>query len=106
MMSLERSAVDPAKDRNRSDGGQGVQRLLQAVDYDDATETARERAILAERESRLFEAEMRLNDAGKAYLIPVLLLIAENGSDRDESLKTVPRATYFLHRKMLIEFFA
>jgi len=105
MRSMDCEIVDPAKDRAMSDGGCGVARMIQAVDYDDKAETAREEAIRNAREERLFAAEMRLVGAGKGHLIRVLLLIVENIHNREESLRTVPRRTYFLHRQQLIEFF-
>jgi len=48
---------------------------------------------------------MRLVGAGKGHLIRVLLLIVENIHNREESLKTVSRATYFRHREELLDFF-
>jgi len=58
-----------------------------------------------EREEKLFEAEMRLVEAGKGHLIRVLLLIVENFYNREESIKVVSKATYFRHRAELIAFF-
>jgi len=105
MLSVDAESIDRAKSRTTSDGGRGVERLTEAIDYDDKAETAREKRIRAEREEKLFKAEMRLVEAGKGYLIRVLLLIVENFYNREESLKVVPRATYFLHRQQLIDFF-
>ena len=58
-----------------------------------------------DRNQELAGAVLRLIVAGKEYLVPTLLLIAENGSDRERSIQQMPRRTYFLHRKMLISFF-
>jgi len=115
MRSTDYSDIDPAKNRNSSDGGLGVERMLDAIDYDDAKEEARERAIRAERAERLFVAEMQLVEAGLRHLIPVLLLIVENGTDFRESIgrmspscKTpnAARKKYFEHRARLLAFFA
>ena len=48
---------------------------------------------------------MRLVDANRKYLIPVLLLIVENGKDREKSIEKVSRSTYFRHRDALLSFF-
>ena len=58
------------------------------------------------QEDLLFNAEMRLVEAGKRHLIPVLLLIVENGANREESMKRVPKRTYFRHREALLRFFS
>jgi len=105
MLSVDAESIDPAKNHATSDGGLGVERLTEAIDYDTRAETAREKRIRAEREEKLFQAEMRLVEAGKGYLIRVLLLIVENFYNREESFKSVPRRTYFRHLKQLIEFF-
>jgi len=115
MRSTDYSDIDPAKNRNSSDGGLGVERMLDAIDYDDAKEEARERAIRAERAERLFVAEMQLVEAGLRHLIPVLLLIVENGTDFRESIgrmspssksRNAARKKYFEHRALLLAFFA
>ena len=97
--------ADASKAKAFSDCGTGVERMLLTMDYSPATESKAEAEAEQRREERLFEAEMRLAEAGKRHLIPVLLLIVENGSNREESLKKVPRRTYFLHRKQLLVFF-
>lgn len=106
MRSVDFESVTTDKNRATSDKGLGVERLLGAVDYDDAAETARENSIRAEREDLLFAAETRLVEAGKGYLIRVLLLIVENGADRELSLKSIPKRTYFRHRNELLWFFS
>jgi len=105
MRSLDHSCIDPSKDRSQNDNGLALGRMLDALDYDEAKEEARERAIRAIRDERLFVAEMRLVEAGLRHLVPVLLLIVDNGSDRAASLARVPRATYFRHRDALLDFF-
>jgi len=69
----------------------------------------------ADRAWRLFVAEMRLVEAGLRHLVPVLLLIVENGSRFRESIwrmspscKTpnAARKKYFEHRARLLAFFA
>jgi len=116
MMSLEvmvAGFADVSKVKIFSDGGAGARAIREGQEIrsrstmEDAlfSDAARCRVYEETREEKLFEAEMRLADAGKSHLIPVLLLIVENGSNREESLKKVPRRTYFLNRKQLLEFF-
>jgi len=114
MRSTDFPDVDPAKNRTRSDEGLGVGRMLDALDYDDAAETLRERAFQSDRAKRLFAAEMQLADAGKGHLTRVLLLIVENGSDRAASIAALSavsktwnaaRKKYFDHRDRLLAFF-
>jgi len=102
MRSLEKMAgeCDVSKWPLLSDNGAGVERMLDAMD--DAKE---EEDLQADRAERLFVAEMRLVEAGLRHLVPVLLLIVDNGSDRAASLARVPRATYFRHRDALLDFF-
>jgi len=106
---------DISKVKVLSDGGVGVERIMEAVEEN--ARTARDsraercargsRALREdEREEKLFEAEMRLVEAGKGYLIRVLLLIVENKSNRKESLRSVANRTYFRHRDALLRFFS
>ena len=50
-------------------------------------------------------AVLKLIVAGKDHLVPTLLLIAENGSDRERSMHKMPRRSYFRHRDELLDFF-
>ena len=95
--------ADASKAKVFSDRGKGVERMFLALDYSPGIESKPE--VEQRRAVCLAEAEMRLAEAGKRHLIPVLLLIVENGSNREESIKRVPRRTYFLHRKQLLVFF-
>ena len=45
------------------------------------------------------------DEADKKHLVPTLLKIAKNGDNREKSLAKLPRATYFRHRDMLLDFF-
>ena len=58
------------------------------------------------RDARLHAAEMRLYRAGRGYLVPVLRLIAKNGSARYLSLEKISRTQYFRHRDALLRFFS
>ena len=98
---LTSSFKDPSKANVFSDKGLGVERMVSTLDYD---VTAEER-LLSALADKLFIAEMRLVDANRKYLIPVLLLIVENGKDREKSPEKVSRSTYFRHRDALLEFF-
>ena len=95
------SFEDPTKAQVFSDKGQGVERMVTTLDYDITAEELVQSAI----EDNLFIAEMRLVEANLTRLIPVLLLIVENGNDREKSLEKVSRSTYFRHRDALLEFF-
>ena len=58
-----------------------------------------------DRDQELAGAVLRLIVEGLNYLVPTLLLIAENGSDRERSMLQVPRRSYFRHRDDLLNFF-
>ena len=58
-----------------------------------------------DRDQELAGAVLRLVVAGLAYLVPTLLLIAENGNDREKSMKRLSARTYFRHRTLLEDFF-
>ena len=108
MRSLEvivTGITDVSKAKVFSDCGTGVRRMLAALDWD--TRQVEKRGEGGQRqEDLLFNAEMRLVEAGKRHLIPVLLLIVENGANREESMKRVPKRTYFRHREALLRFFS
>ena len=84
--------ADASKAKAFSDCGTGVERMLQTMDYSPATESKAEAEAEQRREERLFESEMRLVEAGKRHLIPVLLLIVENGSNRSESIAIMAKS--------------
>jgi len=97
-----------------SDRGEGVERMIDAIDYDLERESAAEAAAEQRRREKLFEAEMRLVDAGLKHLIPTLLLIVENGADFKASIRALAKTSkswnaarkkYFEHRLQLIQFF-
>ena len=99
MRSLEAmisGMADASKSAKLSDRGKTASRMYAAFEPEpDAPDRGQE----------LAGAVLRLIVEGMGYLAPTLLLIAENGSDREKSMQQVPRRTYFLHRKMLISFF-
>ena len=99
MRSLEAMVsgmADASKSAKLSDRGKSAARMYAAFEPEpDAPDCDQE----------LAGAVLRLIVEGLDYLVPTLLLIAENGSDRESSIQQVPRRTYFLHRKMLISFF-
>ena len=99
MRSLEAMVsgmADASKSAKLSDRGESAARLYAAFEPEPDP---------PDRDQELAGAILRLIVAGLDYLVPTLLLIAENGSDRERSMQQVPRRTYFLHRKMLISFF-
>ena len=99
MRSLEAmisGMADALKSAKLSDRGENAARMYAVFEPEpDAPD----------RNQELAGAVLRLIVEEKEYLVPTLLLIAENGSDRERSIQQVPRRTYFLHRKMLISFF-
>ena len=88
---------DPSKIAALSDRGKSVRRMLDEVEppTDDSPD----------HDQELAGAVLRLVVSGKEHLVETLLLIAENGDNREESFGKMPRATYFRHRDMLLDFF-
>ena len=123
-LSLDKLAgeVDLEKARIVSDGGAGVERLVEEIDrlggrgvgaaeaarFDGgAKEAARfDGGEAQERRRKLRTAIGRLRRAGRGYLVPVLRLIVKNGSERNRSLEKISRASYFRHRDELLRFFS
>ena len=99
MRSLEAMVsgmADASKSAKLSDRGESAARMYAAFESEPGT---------PDRNQELAGAVLRLIVAGLDYLVPTLLLIAENGSDRERSILHMPRSTYFLHRDALLEFF-
>ena len=99
MRSLEAMVsgmVDASKSAKLSDRGRSAARMYAAFEPEpDAPD----------RDQELAGAVIRLIVAGKDYLAPTLLLIAENGGERERSMQHVPKTSYFRHRDELLEFF-
>ncbi len=99
MRSLEAMIAgmsDPSKSAKLSDRGENAARMYAALEPEpDAPD----------RDQELAGAVLRLVVTGLDYLVPTLLLIAENGSDRERSILHMPRSTYFLHRDTLLKIF-
>ena len=99
MRSLEAMVsgrADASKSAKLSDRGKSAARMYAAFEPEpDAPD----------RNQELAGAVLRLIVEGMDHLVPTLLLIAENGSDRKRSIQQVPRASYFRHRDELLEFF-
>ena len=99
MASLEsilENMVDPSKAKILSDRGKGAADIRMAPDPEPAG---------CSREQELAGAVIRLVVAERDYLVPTLLLIAENGNDRDKSIEKMNRRTYFRHRDALLNYF-
>lgn len=88
---------DPSKIATLSDRGKSAASMCDALD---PTEND-----APDRDQELAGAILRLVIAGKGHLVPTLLLIAENGDNREKSLATMPRRSYFRHRDALLDFF-
>ena len=79
---------DPSKIAALSDRGAGVERMLDEIDHPEGPDDG---TTAGKRKRRLHAAEMRLHRAGLGHLVPVLRLIARNGSDRKESIWELAR---------------
>ena len=88
---------DPAKIASFADRGEGVGQMLEQIEPTPGTSP--------DPDQELAGAVLRLVLAGKDHLVPTLLLIAENRDDREKSLATMPRRSYFRHRDELLDFF-
>ena len=99
MRSLEAivsGMADASKSAKLSDRGKSAARMYAAFEPEPGT---------PDRDQELAGAVLRLIVEEMDYLVPTLLLIAENGNDRERSMQLMPKRTYFLHRKMLISVF-
>ena len=99
MRSLEAMVsgmTDLSKSDKFSDHGENAARMYAALEPEQDA---------PDRDQELAGAVLRLIVAGLDYLVPTLLLIAENRDDREKSLRQMPRSTYFLHRDALLDFF-
>ena len=115
MISLEAMLSgysDPSKAKVLGDGGESLERLMDALDYSPESERAKEERLSAKRLERqkvrlqrLAAAIARLVAADKAYLMPTLLLIVRNGANRAESIRLLSERSYRRHRGELCSFF-
>ena len=99
MRSLEAMVsgmADASKSAKLSDRGKSAARMYAAFEPEPGT---------PDRDQELAGAVLRLIVEELDYLVPTLLLIAENGSDRERSMQQVPRRSYFRHREDLLNFF-
>ena len=88
---------DPTEIASFTDRGEGVGRMLEQIEpTPDAS---------PDPDQELAGAILRLIVAGKDYLMPTLLLIAENRDNREKSFRHMPRRSYFRHRDELLDFF-
>ena len=88
---------DPTEIASFTDCVEGVERMLEQIEPmpDTSPDPGQE----------LAGAVLRLIVAGKEHLVPTLLLIAENLDNREKTMLTVSKATYFRHRDELFDFF-
>ena len=98
MRSLEAMVsgmADASKSAKLSDRGKSAARMYAAFEPEpDAPD----------RDQELAGAVLRLIVEGMGYLVPTLLLISENGSEREKSMQQMPRRSYFRHRDELLNF--
>ena len=99
MRSLEAMVsgrTDASKSAKLSDRGESAARMYAAFEPEpDAPD----------RNQELAGAVLRLIVEGMSHLVPTLLLIAENRDNREKSMLTISKATYFRHRDELLDFF-
>lgn len=69
-----------------SDLGLGVERMLDAIDYDPKAEAKEIAAEARERDQLLKNAIVALIAAGLGHTVPTLLLIIENINNREDSI--------------------
>ncbi len=96
--SLDLRKYGFGEDRGRrcSDCGEGVYRLIAAIDWDPRKEAAKEAAQLAQRK-RLYEAAVeKIAANGLAHFLPVLDEVMENGRQRQVSIVNLCRK---MHKK-------
>lgn len=103
--SLADQTIDPSKNRNMSDFGLGVERLLAAIDYD--PERARDEwsTEIGQNQASVVGAVLRLIWSNKPHLVNPLLLILEHRDDLEATLREIKKSTYFWARNQLLEFF-
>ena len=122
-LSLDKLAgkIDLTKAQVVSDGGAGVERIVRLIDCSDCSIAGKPRWLIkeqeaeAERRRKLDAARQRLRRAGLGYLVPTLMLICQNGSYRDESIREIAQRRklpfksaerlYFGHREKILEAF-
>ena len=88
-----------------SDEGLGLERLVEAVDYDEAMSAAEWHEALGQENASAVGAVLRLVWAEKHHLAKVLNLIFENVNERRLSIAKVKKRSYFRARNALLEFF-
>ena len=99
MRSLEAMVsgmADASKSAKLSDRGKSAARMYAAFEPEPDT---------PDRDQELAGAVLRLIVEGMGYLVPTLLLISENGREREKSMQQMPRRSYFRHRDELLKFF-
>ena len=99
MRSLEAMVsgmADASKSAKLSDRGENAARMYAAFEPEPDT---------PDRDQELVGAVLKLIVSGKDHLVPTLLLIAVNGSDRERSMHKMPRSNYFRQRDELLDFF-
>lgn len=103
--NLAENTIDPTKNRHLSDFSLGVERLLRALDYDDAREVDDWRAEIGQKQASAVGAILRLVWSEKLHLVRPLLLIFEHRDNLEATLKKIKRSTYFRVRNQLLDFF-
>ena len=89
---------DPSKIASFTDRGECVGRMLEQIEPTPDTSP--------DPDQELAGAILLLIVAGKAHLVPTLLLIAENRDNREKSFQHMPRRSYFRNRNELLFFFS
>ena len=77
---------DPSKDPRQSDGGVGVERMLDALDFDPLQELVEDAVRSVFRQAALSAAAKMVVASGEEKSLLTLELIVENGKERDYSI--------------------
>lgn len=107
MLSLDCAdgKIDASKNRRLGDDGLGVERILDAVDFDAKRVGDVESAEIGQAQASAVGAVLRLICSDKLHLVKPLLLIFEHGANREASLRKIKKTTYFRVRNELLDFF-
>lgn len=108
MVSLEElmdQFDDISKIRSFSDNYQAAERMYKALDTTPESIEREEEEYQNAYHRKIQAAKARLYRAGLKHLVPTLTLIIKNRYNREESLKSMPKRTYYRDRRALLEFF-
>ena len=114
-LDLLSKEIDLVKSRTVSDRGAGVERMVGDIDRRPGDAEREERDATAERRRKIHAAVVKLYRAGQSNLVSTLILICQNGKNRNESIREIAarrrisfesaKARYFSHREKIEKIF-